>query len=550
MNTKSLILWIVIGCFVLSACAPSLVPTANAVNENPIAQEPISGNQTITEEQVSAATSAESEQLAPIVEAPASGSVQESNQQPIALPTSVGMMPQTDGAFQDYGVNPPENTYEDNLSTFALDVDTASYTVTRNYLNNGNLPPVDAVRVEEFVNYFEGGYQLPEEAAFALYADGAPSVYDSDEIILRIGIQGYQESYYERKPSSLVFVIDTSGSMEMDGRLELIKNSLKKLVRQMNSEDQIGIVTFGSNGRIMLYPTRGDDKESIYQVIESLYPDGSTNAEEGLSQGYSIAMQYFLRDGNNRIIFCSDGVANTGLTNPDQLLEMVGGYVSEGIYLTSIGVGMDNFDDAFLEKLADQGNGNYYYIDSLDQAEKVFIENLNGTLQVIAKDAKIQMDFNPEVVEEYRLLGYENRAISDQSFRDDQQDAGELGAGHSATALYVIHLSHNSEGRIATVQLRWLDPQTNEPTEINGNVNTWDLSNSFYETQPYYQLNVTAGLFAEYLRESPYMPELSLRSLEDLSEAVIESLPEDQDAYELFELIQKAREICWNEECH
>lgn len=449
-----------------------------------------------------------------------------------------------DNYFQDYGVNPRTEARYDNLSTFALDVDTASYTVTRRYLNDWTLPPFEAVRAEEFINFFDPGYAAPRDSAFTIYADGAPAPrgYEADSYVIRFGVQGYRVPEHERKPSNLTFVIDTSGSMEMENRLELVKRSLRLLVEHLDERDSVAIVSYGTEARVVLKPVNGSRRGLILDAIESLRPDGSTNAEAGLRLGYRYAQSMYQEGANNRIILCSDGVANVGLTNADAILAEVERYGRDGIPLTSIGVGMGNFNDVLLEQLADRGDGFYVYVDTLDEARKVFVDDLTSTLQIIARDAKVQVDFNTDVVESYRLIGYENRAIADSDFRNDEVDAGELGAGHSATALYVVRLHLRAEGCIATVQLRWQDPDTGEVREINGNFNTWDLAQHFDETDAYYRLAVTAAQFAEILRESPYIYDLSLADLARRADSIARELGDEQ-AREFAELVRTAAKL-------
>jgi Ca-activated chloride channel family protein len=457
---------------------------------------------------------------------------------PGAIPTP------EDNYFQNYGVNPFVDTREDHLSTFALDVDTASYSVARRYVNDGNLPPAEAVRVEEFVNYFEMGYANPPDVAFGIYADGAPSPFSSDgTYLLRIGIQGYQVPEAERLPSVLTFVIDVSGSMDMENRLGLVKQSLELLVNRLRPDDSVAIVVYGSQARVVLYPTAGSERSTILDAIYSLRPEGSTNAEAGLTLGYQLAMQSFRPASNNRVILCSDGVANVGNTGPDAILSQVRGYVSEGVYLTTIGFGMGNFNDVLMEQLANDGNGSYAYIDTLDEAQSLFVDNLTATLQTIARDARVQVDFNPEVVSRYRLIGYENRAIADEDFRDDSVDAGELGAGHSATALYAVQFQANAQGRIATVQLRWEDPQSGAVNEINGNLNTWDLYPSFESADARYQLAVLVAQYAEVLRQSPWAAGTTLSQLYGFAYPLLTSLAEDAEVSEFVSLVYRASQI-------
>ena len=451
-----------------------------------------------------------------------------------------------DTLFQNYGTNPYQDTNRDHLSTFALDVDTASYTVMRNYVMEGNLPPADSVRVEEYVNFFNQGYPTPSDVAFGIYADGAPSPFEeegNEPYLLRFGVQGYEVSSWERKPAALTFVIDTSGSMYQGNRLEMVKYAMNVLVNRLNADDTVSIIAYGTNSRVVLNPVRGDQKDVILNSLYDLLPGGSTNAAAGLRQGFEMAMQSYKPGGINRVILCSDGVANVGKTDADSILDTVHGYVSEGVYLTTIGFGMGNFNDVLMEQLADKGNGNYFYVDTNEEAERIFTEELTSTLEVIALDAKVQVDFNPDVVAYYRLVGYENRAVADQDFRNDTVDAGEIGAGHSATAIYAVMFRPQAQGRIATVQLRWTDPQTYEVKEINGNFNTWDLSGSFTEASPYLQLAVLASQYAEVLRGSPWAAATSLSQIYYLASPLSESIPEDAKVIEFIDLLGRASRL-------
>jgi Ca-activated chloride channel family protein len=462
--------------------------------------------------------------------------------QPGPMPTTVYQ----GNYYQDPGVNPEERARRDHLSTFSLDVDTASYSEARSYVRSGSLPPYEAVRAEEFINAFDQGYDTPQNAAFAIYADGAVNPFRNDgTYFLRIGIQGNQLPAEERKPLALTFVIDISGSMASGNRLQLVKNALEMLVYQLDYRDTVTIVTYGSNARLMLGPTPGDQQNRIIATIKRLRTEGSTNAEAGLRLGYQYAMQAFNPQASNRVILCSDGVANTGQTSPDALLDMVGGYVADGIDLTSIGVGMGNYNDVLLEQLADRGNGNYFYVDSQEQARQVFVDNLTANLQVIAYDAKVQVDFNSDMAIEYRLIGYENRQIADQDFRDDSVDAGEIGPGHTATAVYQVKLSPAAEGRIATVQLRWQDPDTREIREINGNFNTWDLYSSYDESDPYYRNAVLVAQYAEILRASPYA-QATLGELARMANQLARTL-HDEKVQEFAQLVRDAAWIAGQE---
>ena len=441
--------------------------------------------------------------------------------------TSFGLPPSSgvayDGAvFKDYGTNQFINTRDDHLSTFGMDVDTASYSITRNYLRDGYLPPPEAVRVEEFVNAFDYNYPPPWGEAFAVHVEGAPSRFGGGERLreqregkrrrfaqgddqlqlLRIGIQGRVVSDENRKDAMLTFVIDVSGSMAIENRLELVKGALTLLVEELRPTDKVAIVAYSNQARIVLPHTGIEGREGILAAIHSLVPEQATNVDEGLRLGYSLALRNPKIGGINRVILCSDGVANVDATDPDVILRKVRGHVAEGITLTTIGVGIENFNDVLLEQLADNGNGSYAYVDTLDEAKRVFVENLTGTLQLIAKDAKVQVDFNPQVVSHFRLLGYENRQLDHEEFRDDRADGGEIGAGHSVTALYEIKLAEGARGHLATVSIRYKDPDTHRPSEITEEIFTTQLKRTFQAASAEFQLAAIVAEFAEILRES------------------------------------------------
>jgi Ca-activated chloride channel homolog len=447
-----------------------------------------------------------------------------------------------DTIFQNPGTNPMTNPSANHLSTFALDVDSASYTIARKYIQQGSLPDPDSVRAEEFVNYFKQGYNPPANVAFALYADGAPSPFAIHEgaYIIRFGVQGYQIPESQRKPLALTFVIDISGSMNMDNRLGLVKRSLELLVNRLGRNDTVSVVVFGTDARVQLPITNGSQRDTILQSIYNLTPEGSTNAGEGLRLGYQMAMQAFRQGASNRVILCTDGVANTGITDADEILSTVQGYVSEGVTLTAVGFGMDNYNDVLLERLADKGNGNYAYVDTLEESRRLFIDQFTSTLDVIAKDAKVQVDFNPDVVTAYRQIGYEDRQLANQDFRNDSVDAGEIGPGHTVTALYEVYLRPGSQGRLATLQMRWKDPQNDKVTEINGNLNTFDLQGRFENADPHYQLDVAVAQFAEILRNSPYARGQNLGDVQEIVSPLRYKLGDDPDVGEFINLVDQA----------
>ena len=446
--------------------------------------------------------------------------------------------------FENYGVNPFVDTAEDRFSTFAMDVDTASYTVARRFVSDGNLPDRDSVRVEEFINYFDQGYAPPSEVAFAIHVDGALSPFGDDGVsLMRVGLQGHVVDSEERKDASLVFVIDVSGSMGRGDRLGTVKESLKLLVGQLRATDEVGIVAYGSTGRVVLQPTGGGDPSTIIEAIESLTAGGSTYAEQGIRLGYEMAAEMQRPGRITRVMLLSDGVANVGNTGPEAILEVVGTGVASGITLSTLGFGMGNFNDVLMERLANDGNGNYAYIDTLAEARRVFVENLTGLLQVIARDAKIQLDFNPEVVQSYRLLGYENRDVADEDFRNDAVDAGEVGSGHSVTALYEVAFHEGAEGNAGTVFVRWEDPDSGAVFEIAQEFARSGLSDAFSQAAPRFQLATVVAEYAEVLRESFWAQGTSLGDVRRMAEGVAELLPDDTDVQEFLSLVSRAESI-------
>jgi Ca-activated chloride channel family protein len=357
---------------------------------------------------------------------------------------------------------------------------------------------------------------------------------------MRVGVQGYAVRPQDRPDVSLTFVIDVSGSMNMDNRLGLVKRTLKLLVKQLNPHDKVGIVIYGTEAEVVLEPTSGSHQQRILNAIDRLRPGGVTNAEAGLKLGYQMAEEAFTNEGINRVILCSDGVANFGQTDPNSIWEQVKRYAGRRITLTTVGFGMDNYNDVLMEQLADNGNGIYAYVDDIQEARRLFVENLTSTLQVIAMDAKIQVEFNPEVVESYRLIGFENRAIADEDFRNDRVDAGEIGAGMSATALYEIRLNEAAGGRIATVALRWKNPGSRHAMETSQDFFTRQVGSSFNEAAPQFQWDVIVAEYAEILRDSYWTEDETLGNVLRQAERVSEQLLEDENVSEFMDLLRQA----------
>ncbi len=452
--------------------------------------------------------------------------------------------PYPDVRYKSAGVNPFKDTAAHRLSTFGLDVDTASYTVTRRYLTDGNLPDPASIRVEEFVNFFDYGDPAPRQGDFAIKAEGGPTpfVQGPQYRLLRFNLRGREVRMDNRRPVVLTFVIDVSGSMAEENRLGLVKQSLSLLLDQLRPTDRIGLVVFGSTARVLQEPTA--DRETVRRAIGQLTSEGSTNTEEGLKVGYEMAGRSFRQNAANRIILCSDGVANVGHAGPQAILGQIGREARRGIELTTLGFGMGNYNDHLMEQLADKGDGHYAYIDTLAEARRVLVDELAGTLMTIAKDAKAQVEFNPAVVARYRLLGYENRAIADERFRDNTVDAGEVGAGHGVTALYEVELRPDAprEGLVATLRLRYRSPEIGNLTETERRLYLSDLAPSWQAASPGFRLAALVAEFAEILKGSPW----ARTDLAEVARQVREAgngLAKSAKTSELADLVEKAARI-------
>lgn len=336
------------------------------------------------------------------------------------------------------------------VSTFSIDVDTGAYSNMRRWLNQGQLPPEDAVRVEEFINYFDYKYPSPKSRKhpFLVETEIAPTPWNEATHLLRIGIQGYEVPKHELPCTNLVFLIDVSGSMKSMDKLPLLKQSLGMLARKLNAQDHISLVVYAGASGVVLPPTSGRDKASILNAINQLEAGGSTNGAAGIRLAYQMAQQNFQPGGVNRVILATDGDFNVGMASTTELIDMIQRKREAGIALTTLGFGSGNYNDHMLEQLADEGNGNHAYIDKLSEAQKVLGREMTSTLMTIASDVKIQIEFNPDSVSEYRLIGYENRALNEEDFNNDRVDAGEIGAGHRVTALYEISLARSGYQRI------------------------------------------------------------------------------------------------------
>ncbi|MFE7270016.1 von Willebrand factor type A domain-containing protein [Streptomyces sp. NPDC057623] len=447
-----------------------------------------------------------------------------------------------EGEGEDSREFAPEPDY---LSTFALDVDTASYGYARRSLADGRLPDPSTVRPEEFVNSFRQDYDRPDGNGFTVTVDGARTARE-DWSLVRVGLATRPASDPgERPPAALTFVIDISGSMAEPGRLDLAKDSLGVMTDRLRDDDSVAIVTFSDEAERVLPMTRLDgNRDEIHDAIDSLEPTDSTNLGAGMETGYETAEDGLREGATNRVVLVSDALANTGDTDADTILERIASERREhGITLFGVGVGSD-YGDALMERLADKGDGHTTYVSSEDEAREVFCEELPKNIDLTARDAKAQVAFDETTVSEFRLIGYDNRQVADEDFRDDSVDGGEVGPGHTVTALYAVHTRPGTEGHLATATVRWLDPDSRAPHEKSGQLETGSLEDSVRSAPPRFQVTATAAYFADALRRGddrwsslPAAP--SLRDLEEHAEELAGET-EDGEVRELAEAIGRA----------
>jgi Ca-activated chloride channel homolog len=452
--------------------------------------------------------------------------------------------PQGSEDYKNYGVNPMTETSKDALSTFSIDVDTGAYTIARKKLMEGQLPPAASVRVEEFVNYFRYDLPQPKSGVFSVTLDAAPSPFTAEKnmALMRVGVQGKLQDIKSRKPVHLTFLVDVSGSMSSQDKLPLAKQALKILISNLKDGDTVALVTYAGATKIVLEPTGIAQRGRIIAALEDLTSGGGTGMGTGMELAYKMALQNHKRDHVNRVIVLSDGDANIGPSSHEDMLKQIKAYVDEGVTMSTIGLGMGNYKDTMMEQLANKGNGNYYYIDSIQEARKVFGEQIGGTLEVIAKDVKLQVEFNPKAIKKYRLVGYENRDIADQDFRNDKVDAGELGAGHTVTALYEVELVPGSaEDTMATVRIRHKKPEGATATEAAFPMLRKDFRGKLSDAPRDLQFAAAVVAFAEILRGSPYAKNINYDLVLELAQA--SSSAKEADRTEFMELVRKAKAL-------
>ncbi|MEJ7829183.1 MAG: von Willebrand factor type A domain-containing protein [Segetibacter sp.] len=451
------------------------------------------------------------------------------------------------------------------LSTFSIDVDAASYSNIRRMLNYNQLPPAGSVRIEEMINYFT--YQYPQPTGsdpFSINTEIAVCPWNKDNQLVSIGLQGKKIPTANLPPSNLTFLIDVSGSMETEDKLPLVKSSMKLLIDQLREQDKVSIVVYAGNAGLVLPPTSGAEKMKIKQAIDNLHAGGSTAGGQGIMLAYKTAKSNFIKEGNNRVILCTDGDFNVGISSDDELERLIEEERKTGIFLTVLGYGTGNYQDAKMQKLADKGNGNHAYIDNQNEAKKVLVSEFGGTLFTIAKDVKLQIEFNPAKVQGFRLIGYENRMLAKEDFNNDKKDAGELGSGHTVTALYEVvpvgaktdvfdnvdelryqkpvrkDITTTSGGELMNVKLRYKKPDEEVSKLITHPV--MDAKSSIVQSSENLRFAAAVAQFGMLLRNSTYKGEGGYKLVEQLAGS---SLNNDAEGYrkEFVELVEKAQTL-------
>jgi Ca-activated chloride channel family protein len=473
---------------------------------------------------------------------------------PYFMPTTLDLENYTH--FDD---NTVKRVSEQSVSTFSIDVDTGSYSLVRRILNSGQLPRHDAVRSEELINYFSYDYPVPagRSTPFAVFKQIAPTPWNSDTHLLHIGIKGFDHDRANLPAANLVFLVDVSGSMQGANKLELLKTSLKMLTRQLRKQDTVSIVVYAGASGVVLEPTSGDNKAKIVAALDRLQAGGSTNGAAGIELAYAIAEQAYVKEGINRVLLATDGDFNVGTVDLEQLKNLVEKKRKSGIALSTLGFGSGNYNDALMEQIADIGNGNYAYIDTLNEARKVLIEEMSSTMLTIARDVKIQIEFNPAVVSEYRLIGYENRVLNREDFNNDKVDAGDIGAGHTVTAIYEVvlvggagnkidPLRYQSEStaqintsELAFLRLRYKDPEADSSQLLEWVIARDEIIADINNTSTEFRYSAAVAAFAQMLRGGQHLEKFTWQDIVKLAQS---SRGEDPFGYrgEFISLIQLA----------
>lgn len=469
--------------------------------------------------------------------------------------------PASGEVYKSWRENPRTSVTQEAVSTFSVDVDTGSYSNARRFLRNGTLPPAESIRIEEFINYFDYSYPKPQGQPFAVSYELAPSPLENGRHLLKIGVQA-KEAEHVNTPWNLVFLIDVSGSMATPDKLALIKNSLRVLVHAMRPNDSVAIVTYAGHSGVLLDATKIDQKERIINAIDSLGAGGGTHGSAGIQTAYTTAKKNFLNDGVNRVILLTDGDFNVGTTSHDALINLIENKRKEGVTLTTIGVGAGNYHEAMMEQLANKGNGNYFYLDTLKEARKVFGKDLVANMQVVAKDVKVQIEFNPAHISHYRLVGYDNRRLNKEDFNNDQIDAGEVGSGHSVTALYEIALKDSAfaqqlhdeyryaenkkitlekdainSAEFAFLKIRYKEPKEQQSKKLSIPLEAKQILKSTKDASVDFRFVAAVSYLGHTLRNSRYKGNYQYQ---DIATLLRESLGSDPHGYrrELLELVE------------
>ena len=448
--------------------------------------------------------------------------------------------------YADVEENDFVDTQAQPTSTFGIDVDTGSYSLMRRDITASRLPAEDGVRPEEYLNYFKYAYPPPTDGRpFSVNIDAAPSFFGPDLHLVRIGLQGRVVPPEQRQRANLVFLVDVSGSMTQSNKLPLVQYTLKQLVRRLEPTDTLGIVTYAGSEKVLLDSTAVTNKSAIYDAIDGLSAGGSTNGEGGIRKAYEIAEKGVAQSGINRVVLCTDGDYNVGLTG-DALIQLIEQERDKGITISTLGFGEGNYNDRDMERLADHGNGNYAFIDSAGEANRVLGEKLVSTLEVIAKDVKIQVEWKPDAVSRYRLVGYENRVLANEDFRDDTKDAGELGAGHSVTAFYEVELSAAAkegglnDAALAAVRLRYKEPNAETALELDTALTVAQVAPTFAAASADFRFAAATAEYAEILRRSKHSQGARF---DDVLSIATASAGDHADRAEMIELVKAAKTI-------
>ncbi len=475
-------------------------------------------------------------------------------------------IPASTEQYGQWAENEPTLVADEAVSTFSIDVDTGSYTNARRYLNRGVLPPTSSVRIEEFINYFDYNYPVQTEKPFTLSYEIAPNPLDVSKHLLKLGIKA-RDAAESEKPWNLVFLVDVSGSMNSFDKLPLVQRSLKLLTNQMRPSDKVSLVTYAGYSRLVLPPTGINEKSKILNAIDSLRSGGGTHGSSGILEAYRAAENARISNGVNRVVLATDGDFNVGITNRNELIKLVEEKRRSGITLTTLGFGTGNYNEAMMEQIANKGNGNYFYIDSFKEARKVFETQLAGTMEVVAKDVKLQIEFNPAHVAQYRLIGYENRKLRKQDFNNDAIDAGEIGSGHTVTALYELvltgteaaknldfssryqekkgetpTLSQKHSNELAFLKIRHKEPQGSTSKLLRFPIQKSDVLPAASQATDDFRFAAAVSGFGHLLRQSQYRENMSYDDVITLAQG---SLGEDKHGYrrEFVELVRNAKAV-------